>query len=312
MSNFVIPYAFTPGTKAKASEVNANFNAIADEIVDFKSNVASQIETVNNTITNSTSDKTDTYLSNAVNLTGGILSAPNGVATYSSNKVTAKSGLKLLIPNGRNSDGTLNNIIYEAPSDITLDLGTLTETGCLFLASDGTIANWAKADIGFIVKPLTTGLYYIYYDIDANLWKYTLNGADYKPLYGTVITEFTSSSGIVNSLNCRKTITLLKDTDKFKISNWLRPDYTSVIGEPWGSNFTAPCDGEIYAFALHHTNHRAYLAINGYSFIFGAGDCGSYGGTGAISMNVAKGDVICASGGVNWYFVLFIPLKGVK
>lgn len=32
MANTVIPYSFTPGTKAKAQEVNANFNALAQKI----------------------------------------------------------------------------------------------------------------------------------------------------------------------------------------------------------------------------------------------------------------------------------------
>ncbi len=32
MTNSMIPYSFTPGTKAKAQEVNANFNALADKI----------------------------------------------------------------------------------------------------------------------------------------------------------------------------------------------------------------------------------------------------------------------------------------
>ena len=32
MANSMIPYSFIPGTKAKASEVNANFIALADKI----------------------------------------------------------------------------------------------------------------------------------------------------------------------------------------------------------------------------------------------------------------------------------------
>ena len=32
MTNSMIPYSFTPGTKARAQEVNANFNALADKI----------------------------------------------------------------------------------------------------------------------------------------------------------------------------------------------------------------------------------------------------------------------------------------
>ncbi|MBO5435674.1 hypothetical protein J6A31_07765, partial [bacterium] len=46
MTNSIIPYSFTPGTKAKAQEVNANFNALAEKI---ESNNSTTIHTNSNT-----------------------------------------------------------------------------------------------------------------------------------------------------------------------------------------------------------------------------------------------------------------------
>lgn len=46
MTNSIIPYSFTPGTKAKAQEVNANFNALAEKI---ESNDSTTIHTNSNT-----------------------------------------------------------------------------------------------------------------------------------------------------------------------------------------------------------------------------------------------------------------------
>lgn len=53
-------------------------------------------------------------------ITNCILSAPNGVATYSGNTITVKAGLKVLIPNGRNADKTLKNVEYTVSEDKTV------------------------------------------------------------------------------------------------------------------------------------------------------------------------------------------------
>lgn len=47
MANSMIPYSFTPGTKAKAGEVNANFNALAEIFEKFKNDSISDISDIN-------------------------------------------------------------------------------------------------------------------------------------------------------------------------------------------------------------------------------------------------------------------------
>lgn len=62
MADSMIPYSFTPGTKAKAGEVNANFVALADFIETFKSNSTEnfdEIETSLNGINTTLSQKAD-------------------------------------------------------------------------------------------------------------------------------------------------------------------------------------------------------------------------------------------------------------
>ena len=44
MSNSLIPYSFTPGAKAKAQEVNANFIALAEKIEENREYTTGQIE----------------------------------------------------------------------------------------------------------------------------------------------------------------------------------------------------------------------------------------------------------------------------
>ena len=45
-------------------------------------------------------------------ITNCILEAPNGIASYSGSTITVKSGIKVLIPYGKNEDGTFKNIEY--------------------------------------------------------------------------------------------------------------------------------------------------------------------------------------------------------
>ena len=55
-------------------------------------------------------------------ITNCILSAPNGVATFSGSNITLKQGLKMLYPNGRNADGTLKNGELTLDNDTIIDL----------------------------------------------------------------------------------------------------------------------------------------------------------------------------------------------
>ena len=60
-----------------------------------------------------TQSATTTELDNKLNkqqITNCILEAPNGVYSVSGRTLTIKAGLKVLIPDGRNADGTLKNI----------------------------------------------------------------------------------------------------------------------------------------------------------------------------------------------------------
>ncbi len=59
MTNSMIPYSFIPGTKAKASEVNANFIALADKIDTNKSACDENISDINEQLEQVNSTKAD-------------------------------------------------------------------------------------------------------------------------------------------------------------------------------------------------------------------------------------------------------------
>jgi hypothetical protein len=94
-------------------------------------------------LSNLTSEGEKHFL-NKTQLTNCILEAPNGVATYEGNTITVKAGLKVLIPNGRNSDRTLKNIEYTVPEDISYTT-TNSAFDMLLLRSDGTYVETNRA-----------------------------------------------------------------------------------------------------------------------------------------------------------------------
>lgn len=58
MTNSMIPYSFSPGTKARADEVNANFIALADKIDENKSAQANDVKEINSILAKK-ADKTE-------------------------------------------------------------------------------------------------------------------------------------------------------------------------------------------------------------------------------------------------------------
>lgn len=127
MTNSVIPYAFTPGTKAKAGEVNANFNALAELIEQNKnisdeslSDLSEQIETINT----DKADKTDLITEHNISESGVSANTCLTKGSYIFNSVngegiptTIKTGV-LIVHGDKNSilqqiwvpDGYLPNV----------------------------------------------------------------------------------------------------------------------------------------------------------------------------------------------------------
>lgn len=78
VTNSMIPYSFVPGTKAKASEVNANFNAISEYVINLNSQITS-------TLSSSLAlkaDKTELITEHTVNTAGTDLNDYTTKGTY--------------------------------------------------------------------------------------------------------------------------------------------------------------------------------------------------------------------------------------
>lgn len=248
-----IPYSFVPGTKAKAEEVNADFIAITNRIDSLKTDLTSQKSDIDLSNLSSTAEK---HFINKTQITNCILEAPNGIATYSDNLVTFKSGLKVLIPNGRNSDGTLKNIEYILPADLVQTDAFTTQTipHIIFLNSKDNGVTWK---VGYRIystqyfiqntQPDTTEG--TWYNPDNNLWKYisSLEGVTTwtDNLVCPIGIVTFSSAGVIGSISTFNTVDLLKRTDFPELSGVGMPSNTRIsLSTPAsGGTITIPTNG---------------------------------------------------------------------
>ena len=216
-------------------------------------------------------------------ITNCILEAPNGVATYSGTTITLKQGLKVLAPNGRNADGTLNNIEYTVQQDMTLDVAVADKwNGIYGLKASGIFDTFAQSEPisiqdeqpsvnkGYWYSPKLNRNYF--YHPSLSYWeeikmvllgKYTFN-SNY-----TSITEFTTIN----------TVDLLKRTDKPDVTSWGYPTNKKIeltIPNP-NIPLTAPDNGYVHfhnestSSILHGIfNQSGYVASYSNSIFFEA------------------------------------------
>ena len=197
---------------------------------------------------------------NKTQITNCILEAPNGVATYSGGTITVKQGLKVLIPNGRNADGTLKNTEYTLQSDVSVSLPS-DRNGVEFVAltNNGELSYWNTNDVGYIYKEPQSNLNWKYYDEDNNIYKYTINGASYVDSLEVPVLLANVTNGVINSLTPYQPVELLKRSDKAEIVSWSMPAYETYTAQEWNTVYQATEDRYVYYGGSAISNNSALL-----------------------------------------------------
>lgn len=217
-------------------------------------------------------------------VTNCILEAPNGVATYSTSYATAKEGLKILLPNGRNADGTLKNIEYTLENDIvsntlsglsneykhkrTLYIGNnvaiLVESLYIYIQnSEPSLSGYS-------------GSYGVWYNPDTNK-SYRSNAGSWVETPLMPISTCFCSGVTINDYTNFNSVNLLKQSDKSEISGWSMPSnkYINLTIGASGSTYTAPADGwysQQCTVSVTAYNYF-YMSCNGVSIqVVGSGD----------------------------------------
>ncbi|MFI3300490.1 MAG: hypothetical protein R3Y28_03625 [Candidatus Gastranaerophilales bacterium] len=314
MTNITIPYEFIPGTKAKASEVNANFIAVADAISSVSDNADLLIEAVETQIDELTSTLANSDLTNSYLFSNGIMAAPNGVASYSVTTITVKSGLKVLIPDGRNDDATLKSIELELEEALTYSCTDASEDEFyLFLNDDETISNIPTSMFKIIdsttdLPDLVLSEDHMYFVSNSNYYYSSNNGSSYSTKSCVMIGKYsTSDDNLVTYLEVFNPIEFIKKTDKVEVLNWGVPDFDN--GVTISSQYEPPYAGYIVLKCTSNPNGASSIYINGINV--------SYFTTSNLSIDrtnyawAAAGDTITFSGVGGSQVCTFYPLKGV-
>lgn len=225
-------------------------------------------------IYNSMLNQSSSFL-NKTQVTNAILEAPNGVCTYTGNTITAKSGIKVLAPNGRNADGSLKNIEYTLASDTSKELTSAgTGLGVFFLRSLDNGQTW---DIGY--RAYSTQWYIQeeqpqvehceWYNPKTNLWKHCVSG-EWSDILICPLGRVSCNEGQIISLYNYETTDLLKRSDRGEIIEWDRPNLTQSGSQLKGYNtvYIAEEDGWVQ-FNSHVQCTANYLTPTSYIQVYG-------------------------------------------
>ena len=200
--------------------------------------------------------RSDNNFLNKTQITNCILEAPNGVATYSGSTITVKQGLKVLTPNGRNADGTLNNIEHTTPNDISRTVITSVDNVYIAFISvieDGYAIGYVPLNTYYesSVKP-TSSTARRWLDTENNYF-YILESGEPEQLFSTKVLTFVVKDGQITSFTPYQPVELAKQQDIDGM--WVHSLYT-VLGT--FTNFTPnqqqtfsltdllPNDGNLY------------------------------------------------------------------
>lgn len=270
MTNTQIPHSFTPGTQAKAQEVNANFIALASGIDNAKEYTTTEISRMDKKADDKALTLANKNLDNATSITNCILEIPNGSTTYSGATLTVKSGMKVLLPDGRNEDGTLKNIEYTLDED-----KTLTNPDYRFkywyITQDGIFpVNTDK----FIVKRLeeVPGNKWVVFDPHKNkCYKRASDNGTFTEVPFTIIakTKTNKANATITSLTLHEPYELIKRSDIDSLAcvvetykngvSWYRiyeDDWVEQGGWTWGGTITlmVPYTNNYYNITLTVTD----------------------------------------------------------
>lgn len=203
---------------------------------------------------------------NKSQITNCILEAPNGVATYTTSggtsTITAQEGLTVLIPNGRNADGTMNNITATVSNPVASQLTNATAITATIRAI--ILYNNSNQKIEFsnypdyIISddeptslPYSTATWFS--PAQNKFYRTTDTGSTwtqkyYVPIATATLTFNNSTYAKITSLNTFETVDLLKRTDRFDISSWTMPSsaYEDLTLGASGSTYTAPAAGWVW------------------------------------------------------------------
>ena len=193
---------------------------------------------------------------NKTQLTNCILEAPNGVATYSGTTITLKQGLKVLVPNGRNADGSLKNIEYVLSADTSYNaavesLTSYTRNIIIFVGSNNMAVSSLSDNIPLYYQETQPSKFFAgfayWYNTAENKVYYSNGNSVFTESLAIIIGSYTINSSAITTLKTDKAVNLLKYSDLSWLTSLSLPSDKKVTLSIPGSNvgFRAVDDGYV-------------------------------------------------------------------
>jgi hypothetical protein len=303
------PFTFVANTYAKASEVNANFDAVYSQVNSNISAIAQNATDIDNLENN----KADINGSSAQRfavadaITNG--DAINKQTLFKSigNSINYISGFTITKDNGSPEDTIIVSAgsCYDSTKTIVLSLSLAITKQNLSQASNATyyvyiIGNSTGSQTDILISEsstspgLPTG-----YSLYRQIGSYTTDG-----------------SAKINSISYYG-IDASSDKSSSAITDACMPDYAnglSVSSPTSSSPFTAPSNGVYVELGLSpYGSDTSYLNINGVNSAYGTHNAGGYYDShDSVTVPLNKGDEIYWTTGLSSYKAIFYPLKGAN
>jgi hypothetical protein len=120
-----------------------------------------------------------------------ILKMPNGGIALSGNTITLSPGIEILIPNGRNGDGTFQNVPFTLESSIN-STGQFVNAGygIVFLKDDGTAINRENNRFIISTEDPEPNFYGIWYNPETNTSNECSGGVPISQFMGAPVAEY--------------------------------------------------------------------------------------------------------------------------
>lgn len=197
-------------------------------------------------------------------ITNCILEAPNGVMELALDgiNITLKQGLKVLIPNARNADGTLKNIEITLSADNGyngLSASSANTTYYVFVDSVGGVHAVSTHQAGLSAdknKYISSGNFCLFYALDLNkTLLYSPTAKTWTEVLWAFVGTITKTSATTATLQAEEPIYLLKQTDNRLIADMASPSdrYISLSLGVSGDQYTATVSGYVFLEALCST-----------------------------------------------------------
>jgi hypothetical protein len=185
---------------------------------------------------------------------------------YIGSTVWVDKGVKGLIPNGRNEDGSLKNIEYITQTINIVSAFSGTATRTVWINPTGTLSTGAILYEQETPPPINSSGVERWFNTTENVWYYHASGetAWRTTAEGCVFGYVTSTSGVITSFQPKQPFRAVDYNDKSEISGWAMPSskYTDLTLGASGSTYIAPANGWVTISKRTNANNQMIELIN--------------------------------------------------